>query len=473
MFAVDLVLRCFSFVFLSIAVGCCWAKIDPRTVGTPVDETFAYKTKRQPKSMADRDYDVLAALNRIDTMKSKAAGAGHSGASEVFTVSSVNGDDITNVDVLNTIKLLFFFSGKQYDKSVAKMMLPSVLQSLEDDKLRQQCADMFGVAIPAKDIDDRVADMARDNGMSVTELNRKFDEFGISMNVFRESIKSRIIFQIVARSYADDRKISKEELEEARNDELALLSSRRYRIAEIFREDAKSANEILQLLKNGFNFQILSENFSQKVYSGQGNGFRWAKAGTVEPEVLNILQRMSPGECSPVIKTKAGYKIVLLLDKAEPGKAGSSEASYKVLKCRFQYRSNFFTQQDAEKTNERLTKLLEIDTAEKFREFCNANSLECEKAVLYQPNGYDMELVNRARASGKAAALQALDDEECLNVILLVDESVPNAKLPSDERLREIASEKRMEKSFVRNFRRLKSSAHIDVKKKNVERIFR
>lgn len=453
----------------------CSATIDSKLIGTPVDESFIYKTQKTPKTIADKSNDVFSVLNRIDQKLNKSEKTlkkQSSKDSKVFTLKTVNGDDITNIDVVNVIKLMFLFSGKEYNQSVAKLMVPTVLESLEDDKLRQQCANLFKIVISKKDIDEKISDIASGNGVSIDQLAQKFEEFGISMNVFRANIKSKLIFQIIAQSFSEGGNVSSSEIAEERNNELALINSSRYCVSEIFRYDEESANEVLKLIKKGFNFQILAENFSQKICPGKDGFLKWMKIESIEPEVLNRLKSMTPGECSPVIKTKAGYKIVCLLDKADPGKAGTMDSDYKILKASFKYRGKLFTQQDLKKSENQLNEFMSLSSIDAYKDFCQKHSIEYKETEISHPDPYHMELVNRSKFSKKPAALQSLDDDDSVNVVMFISETAPNATLPNDKALKEAVAEKKAEESFTRNFKRLKSSSHIDEKTKNIERMF-
>jgi len=448
---------------------------NPASIGRSVDETMVYKTKKQQKTISDRSYDVFTALSRTNP-KNKHTDKTNSidfGSKKVFALRTINGEDVTNIDVLNVIKLMFLFSGKKYDSTIAKLMVPTVLDSLEDDKLRRQCANLFGIIVTEKDIDDKVSDIAKNNGYSVSDLAEKLKSAGISMKSFKEHIKSKMIFQLIAQSFAERKNISKEEFEEVKAEEKSKLNSERYCVAEIFRYSKDSINQIFNLIKNGFNFQILSETFSQNICSGDKDFMKWIRVDSFEPEVIKAIKNLNPGECSGIIETKAGYKIILLIDKAQAGKYGTLDSKYKILEAKMKYRGALFTEQDTKKTDEQLQKFLNISNSEKFKNFCKKYAIEFEEKELDSPNAYYMELINRSRSSGKAAALQSLEDEDYVNIVILLSESSPEAKLPTDKELIEIATEKKLEKEFSRNFKKIKFSAHIDKSHENIERIFK
>ncbi len=456
-------LNSFSFAF------------NPALIGKSVDETLVYKSKKQPKTISDRSYDVFTALGRTNKKNSSLnkINSLDFGNKEVFTLRTVNGEDITNIDVLNVIKLMFLFSGKKYDPSIARLMAPTVLDSLEDDKLRRQCANLFGIVITEKDIDNKVLDIAQSNSYTVSDLVEKFKSEKISMKSFKEHIKSKMIFQLIAQSFAERKDISKEELEEVKSDEINKINSERYCVAEIFRYKEDSIRQIFDLIKNGFNFQILAENFSQNICSLDRDFMKWNRIDSFEAEVLKVIKFLNPGECSGIIKTKAGYKIILLIDKAKAGKSGTLDSKYKILQAKLKYRGKLFTEQDIKNADDLLQNILTISNPDVFKTFCKNHDIKFEEKELDSPNAYYMELISRSRSSGKAAVLQSLDDEDYVNVVILISEISPNATLPTNKELLEIATESKLEKEFSRNFQKIKASAHIDKSHEDIERIFK
>lgn len=471
----NFILKGFSFIAVFLFYSDVAFCIDPDSIGKSVDETVSYKIRKSPTTISDRSYDVFTALKRISKNKNHTKiNALKLSSKEVFTLRTVNGEDITNVDVLNVIKLMFLFSGKEYDAAIAKLMVPAVLEALEDDRLRQQCAAMFRIPITDRDIEKKVSDIAQDNGSSVEELSKSLNAAGISMNTFKKHIKSKMIFQMITEYFAEKKDISADELSETKSEEISKLNSERYCIAEIFRYTEDGAKQILDLIKKGFNFQVLEQNFSQNAYFGKNEFAKWVRVDSLEPEVVSVVKHLHPGECSEVIKTKAGYKIVLLIDKAKPGKLGTSDAKYKILQTSIKYKDKLFTQRDIEKSEENIKHLLEISRPDDFKSFCKENNIKCEEKEINSPDPYYTELIGRSRSSGKAAALQSQEDENYVNAVILLSEETPVAKLPTDKELKEIATEKKLTKEFMRNFKKIKYSAHIDKSLENdgIKRMF-
>jgi parvulin-like peptidyl-prolyl isomerase len=448
-----------------------------KSLGKSVDETHVYKIKSPKKSIADKERSLLSVLKTLRAPNFKRPGVKKVGTNKllvkkVFPLASVNGRYITNIDVLNALRLVFFFSGKDYNKSVAKLMVSAIIESLIDDRLRQQCAGFFGINVNKSDIDERIEDIARENNISVRELTQRFEECGVNMKIFRENIKSKIIFQTILRSFSEDKKVSAADIAEAKANERNEINSHRYCIAEIFRYDEASANKILELLKSGFSFQILADNFSQQICNGANRFLRWVKLKSIEKPVFNVIKNLEPGECSPVIKTKTGYKIVCLLDKAVPGKMGAENSIYEILQATVKYHGSLFTKQDVKKVEIQLKEIVLLSSPEQFKNFCKKHNITLKKIKFSEQSPYPRELIKKCELTKKPVAFRSMSDKNSVDVILLVSKFTPDAKPSDDETLKRYVTGKELESDFSRNFKKLKASAHIEKKQNNIERIF-
>ncbi len=448
------------------------ARMKPSTVGNAPDESVIYNSKRTPKSFADKGHDALSFLKLGDKNNHKKSTSDTEiGMNEVFTLETVNGDPITNVDVMNATKLIFFFSGKAYDKDTAKMIIPAVIESLEDDKLREQCAKLFGMQVTDKDVEKEVLRLASMNNISVPELEKRIASSGIRIKTFRQHIRAKLIFQLIAQYLADNDRVTTNEIETAKKEQQALIASKRYLISEIFRYELASAEKIRQLALKGFDFQTLAENFSQTIKAGKRGTPKWCKTSSLEPEVSVKLSKMKAGTISEVIKTKSGYKIICLIDTAEANKVARSEATYKFLKTSITYRSTLFTQKDVKDIEAMLGEISKQETVGNFKKYCLIKNIKLDTETITRPHPYYMELILSSKETGKPVIAQSIEEPDKLNVVMYLSEEIENAKLPDAKVLKTYISEKKMDEAFTRNFKKLKTMAHITKHSENIKRV--
>ncbi len=464
--------KCLFCLFLCTFYANAQTRIKPNAVGNALDESFVYNAQKSPKSMMDKGRDAISFLKLGDKNKHKQNTSGsRAETSEAFTLETVNGDPITNIDVIDATKLIFFLCGMEYDKDTAKMMAPAVIESLEDDRLRTQCAKLFGMRVTDKDIEKEVLRLASMNNTSVPELEKRVLSYGISLKTFRRNIKSRLVFQLISQYLADNDRVTSAELETAKKERQALVASKRYLISEIFRYDRSSLEKIRTLALKGFDFQTLAENFSQTIKVGKRGAPKWYKITTLEPEVAARLKSMKTGTISDIIKTKRGYKVICLIDTAESGKVASSEATYKVLKATVVYRSNLFTKKDIEKIEGTLNAISQIETAGNLKKICLVNDIKLEEETMSRPHPYYMEMIIKSKESGKPVIAQSMDDPNNLNIVMYLNENIQIAQIPDEKTLKEYVSEKKMDEAFTRNFKNLKRMAHIQKQIDNIRRV--
>ena len=84
-------------------------------------------------------------------------------------------------------------------------------------------------------------------------------------------------------------------------------------------EDARSRLEQLKTrLKNGDDFAELTKGNSNDPFSAaDGGDLGWISPGDLVPEFEQVMNRLKPGELSPIFKTQYGYHILEVLERRE------------------------------------------------------------------------------------------------------------------------------------------------------------
>lgn len=497
--------------FASLLVICssfsCAENVNIDSIGKTVDESSLYgKDNPNNQSSAQKGIDALSALKNIDDCKSKKTGKkitpkekksekGKDSADkktnkkqkvtefskDFFVVAKANSEVITNVDIINAIKFVFFSSGKKYNKQDAKLMEDAIINAMIDDKLQQQYAKMYSIKVSDAEVDAKIADIAKSNGITVDELGEKFEELGISMDMFKKNMKSRMLLQFIIQIVGETGKVTDQELKEAKAKSENDIKEKRYHLCEIFfrvddKNDAQKIKEnaeaVLKLLKDGFSFQVMAETLSQGTYSKTVGDLGWIREQSIEKPVLDIVKNLKFRQFSEVIETRTGYKIVYVLDKAEPGKQGQENASYKVISSKLKYKGGIVTQKDTQRVNEIVGSIVEADSSSKFKEICKQNKLEVTDNEIVSPDDYQMEMIKQSKESGKPVIMQSTDDEDSVNILFLVSEEIPNATIPEDKALFEKISAEKIQKEFARNFKKMKATAHTEIYNDKLKMVF-
>ena len=474
------------------------------SIGKTIDEASLYeKGDQNGQSAAKKGIDALSALKSIDAGKSKKNIKKEAPSEkkvdlkpsdsdkikkipvelskDFFVIAKANSDVITNVDIINAIKFVFFSSGKQYNKQDAKLMEDAIINAMIDDKLQQQYAKMYSIKVSDAEVDGKVADIAKSNGITVEELGQKFEELGISMEMFKKNMKSRMLLQFIIQVVGETGRVTEQELKEAKAKAENDNKAKRYHLCEIFfRVDDKNdtqkikenAEAVLKLLKDGFSFQVMAETLSQGTYSKTVGDLGWIREQNIEKPVLDVVKNMKSRQFSDVIETRTGFKIVYVLDKAEPGKHGQEQAKYKIVSSKLKYKGGIVTQKDTQRVNEIVGSIVEANSLPKFKEICKLNKLEVVDSEIVSPDDYQNEMIKQSKETGKPSIMQSPDDEDSVNILFLVSEEIPNATIPEDKVLFETISAEKIQKEFARNFKKMKATAHTEIYNDKLKMVF-
>lgn len=176
----------------------------------------------------------------------------------------------------------------------------SLLRSLLNDKLFSQAA--------------------KDEGLqSLPEVQREIDEAveKTLAQVYEKRILAGSVSEKEMRAYYDENK------EEFR-------TSEQIRGRRILVNSKQEAEEILELLRSGFDFDSLARERSKDPTAKQGGQFGWFGRGRMLPAVEEVVFGLQKGDVSGVIATRIGYYIVKVEDKRGPGQLAFSEVRNRV-----------------------------------------------------------------------------------------------------------------------------------------------
>ena len=393
-----------------------------------------------------------------------------------FVVAKVGNDVITNIDILNTIKFICFASNQHYNKSCAKLILNSVLDSLIDNSIRKQFAELQDIPIDNKLIEDKIEEIAKNNNKTVEELGKAFEEAGINMEIFRKNLYSKLLLTMFYQMMEKSTQASDESLKQYKNKYSKDIKKTRYKISEIFLkiDDVKNkeniekqAQSIIELLKKGFNFRILAENLSNSGNTSLDN-LEWKTEDVLQKPVLDKVKNMQVGTYSDIIKLDNGYKIIYLIDKAEPNKDGQSTTTYNVTTSEIPMDAK--TQGEMFDLQNKLQSLSEADSIEEFNRVCKNYEIKTEKQIIKEPDMMQSELIKRNKTTGKTGILR-IDEVSPFKILFIESESVPKAEIPSDEQINNIILHKKVLQIFNKNMKRIKSQIYVTVNKEKLQKV--
>ena len=203
-----------------------------------------------------------------------------------------------------------------------------VLEQLILDNLQLQIASDAGMRVDDETLNRQIADIARQNNLSLREFRDILEHDGYDFAVFREQIRNELIRSRVQQRQVRDRvQVTARDIDNY----LATLEKQGgnnpdYHIGHILiavpdgatpEELAKArdeAEDILARLKAGANFRRTAAAESDGRRALEGGDLGWRKAGELPTLFEGVVPKLEKGEFSDIIRSPSGFHLVKLLD---------------------------------------------------------------------------------------------------------------------------------------------------------------
>jgi len=228
-----------------------------------------------------------------------------------------------------------------------------VLEQMIDEMALAQYAEQIGLGVSADTLDRAIAQVARDNKLTVPELRRAVEREGMGWNAYRDQLRREILIsRLRERTMAQLPPITENEIDEylaKQNAAAAASAQTQYDIAQIFLPVPQNAtpeqvaavkdkmDAIAAQLKAGADFAALAKKFSQGEGAKEGGDLGMRPADRLPTLFVDTVRDLAPGQISPVIRSAAGFHILKLLrvsgQTGTPSTAMQSEVREIVLRA--------------------------------------------------------------------------------------------------------------------------------------------
>lgn len=242
----------------------------------------------------------------------------------------VNDDVITRNELDERIGTVV----KQLQRQGTPLPAPEALQKqlLERmimEKLQAQFAKKTGVRVDDAQVDKALQRIAEQNKFPTLDaFKAKLEEQGVDFKKFREEIRGEIIATRLREREVDSKLvISDSEISNYLTTEAKQMGKGlEYHLAHIFvvvpeqasadkiQASQRRANEALNQLRNGADFAQVAAGFSDSNDALKGGDLGWRPADQIPAGFRDVLQKMKPGEVSPLLRSPNGFHIIKLVD---------------------------------------------------------------------------------------------------------------------------------------------------------------
>lgn len=246
-------------------------------------------------------------------------------------VAVVNDDVVTRHELDDHLGIVV----RQLKKQGTSLPPPEVLekQLLERmiiDLLQAQYAKETGVHIDDTMLDKALQRIAQENKFaSLAEFRAKLTEDGVDFKKFREEIRNEIIATRLREREVDsklvisdnevDNYLATQAREPGKGEEYQLahilVLVPEQASADKIQASRDKAERALAQLKGGAEFAQVAAGVSDAKDAMQGGILGWRPADRVPTMFLDALQKMRPGDISPVLRSSNGFHILKLVEK--------------------------------------------------------------------------------------------------------------------------------------------------------------
>ena len=251
-------------------------------------------------------------------------------------VATVNSDIITLHDLNTSIKRLTGLSAKDLQLKNEKEFYEirrAILDNLVNEKITEQQIIKLGIKVTAKDVEEAIEKIKRENNFTQEELIYNLKLEGVTLEEHKDKIEKQIKrFRLVNYEVKSKIVITEEDKKKHYQTHLKEYTEiSKVRLARIFlrvrnpndKEEiarVKSLGvEILQRLKQGHDFSEMAKTYSQGPAGPEGGNLGWIKASQLEPTLRKKIDKLSVEEHTDLDLVPSGFQIIKLAEEKKGG----------------------------------------------------------------------------------------------------------------------------------------------------------
>ena len=212
-----------------------------------------------------------------------------------------------------------------------KTLKKQILDHMINTRLQLQYAERNGLEVKEWMLDKAMENMAKKNGVTLTEFREQIINQGLNYKIYRSVMKEDLITREVQRRIISNRvRISQKEIKEfIKHQSHVFKENNEYKISNILvaLSETPSMNEKLEAEKkilmiknkfiNGKKFSDLAKNYSDSGSALSGGNLGWKKISQIPKMFLKDLEKLNSGQISNIINSSNGYYLFYLEDKKE------------------------------------------------------------------------------------------------------------------------------------------------------------
>ncbi|WP_082616277.1 peptidylprolyl isomerase [Massilia sp. Root418] len=215
-----------------------------------------------------------------------------------------------------------------------------ILERMIVERAQLQLAKEMGVRVDDNQLDRAIARIAEQQKLTVQDMRNQMEKEGITFAAFREEIREEIIMQRLREHEVDSKvQISDAEVDAHLAAEAAMaaeqyemnISQIMIRIPEnaspeVIAQKKARADEVMRQLRTGADFAKMAATYSDAGDALKGGEVGWRSADRLPPLFAEALEKLKPGQVTPVMKSVGAFHILKLSEKRSMAEAQAAAA---------------------------------------------------------------------------------------------------------------------------------------------------
>lgn len=205
------------------------------------------------------------------------------------------------------------------------VLLEQVLERMIIESIEIQMADKSGIRVSDNELNDTLANIARQNNMTTETFRETILSEGMSWPALRDQIRRELtVNQLRQRRVAGRIQITDQDVDNFLNSEMAKTNlAPDYRLGHILiavndSSSPQAAEEtallVYQKLQQGADFAAMAAQYSSGETALSGGDLGWRKAAQLPTLFADTVLEMKAGEISQPIRSASGYHLIKVLE---------------------------------------------------------------------------------------------------------------------------------------------------------------
>ena len=244
----------------------------------------------------------------------------------------VNDKVITSYDLKQRVKLILLSTGGRIRMEQLPQIQQDALKDLINEQIKISELEEYQVTVNPREVEQELAQIAAQTGLTLPELIAALESEDISVDGWKQQIRTSIGWQrLVQGRYADRVKVNEREvdltIESIRDDatkEQYLVSELCIPVDDPSRAQAyyQAGLQLIEQMRKGVPFAVAAQQFSGCTSASVGGDIGWVQAGELPEELDAAIRAVPVGAVTNPIPSEGALIIMALRDKKEPAEPG-------------------------------------------------------------------------------------------------------------------------------------------------------